>query len=271
MPVIFLQVLYLLGFIQLFFFLSWRFSFFFKILKRQNFFILFVSIFCLTSPSLGGDPPSLLLDESLPQSLLPSDDLIFSQPPSAPHDPDSAATVLEGFESTRNAHSYTVEQRKEAEIMRLLKELKYSVDIDEAKNISQQIQLLWSQSGNETIDLLMAWADDSISAEDYGLTLDYLDTAIALSPTYATAWVKRAWVHIQLSDFKLAMLDLERAITLEPRNYMAFFELGITMEATERPQLAIKAYETALYYYPQMQQLQERIGILLEKQSSQEV
>ncbi|WP_455480195.1 hypothetical protein V4B17_05825 [Bartonella sp. B23] len=74
--------------------------------------------------------------------------------------------------------------------------------------------------------------------------------------------MRRAWIHIQLSDFKLAMLDLNHAIELELRNYMAFFELGVTMEATERPRLAIKAYEKAPEYYPQMQNLQKRNFII---------
>lgn len=271
MPVVFLQVLGLCGFIRIFLFLILRCSFFFKVLGKRSFFAVFVSIFLLMSPSLGYSSPFSPFDETLPQSLLPSDDLILNQPPSISHEPDSAATIVEDFVSTRDKGSYTAKQHKETEITRLLKELKYSANVDDAKNISQQIQLLWSQSGSETVDLLMAWADESITAENYGRTLDYLDNAIALSPLYAAAWVKRAWVHIQMSDFKLAMLDLEQAIKLEPRNYMAFFELGITMEATDRPQLALKAYETALHYYPQMQQLQKRIGLLLEQQASQEV
>ncbi|EJF74218.1 hypothetical protein MEC_01330 [Bartonella alsatica IBS 382] len=75
------------------------------------------------------------------------------------------------------------------------------------------------------------------------------------------AWVRRAWIHIQLSDFKLAMLDLNHALELEPRNYIAFFALGVTMEATQPPQLAIKAYKKALEYYPQMQKLQKRLEV----------
>lgn len=41
------------------------------------------------------------------------------------------------------------------------------------------------------------------------------------------------------------------------------------MEATQRPQLALKAYKQALEYYPQMQKLQKRVEDLLEKLSPQ--
>ncbi|WP_409361078.1 tetratricopeptide repeat protein [Bartonella heixiaziensis] len=235
------------------------------------FFVAFASNICLISSGYGQSPPSLPEDSLSPQLLLPLDDLIPSPFPSAPTAPDSDTTaiILEDSGPPHQSHAQRSEQRKEAEILRLLKELKFCANVHEAKKISQQLQRLWSQSGSDTIDLLMSWAENAINADNYGLALDYIDNALALQPAYAEAWVRRAWIHIQLSDFKLAMLDLNHALKLEPRNYIAFFELGVTMEATERPQLAIKAYEKALEYYPQMQKVQTRIQMLLDEHSPQ--
>ncbi|WP_273788605.1 tetratricopeptide repeat protein [Bartonella grahamii] len=243
---------------------------FFCIFQRI-FFLFFVGIFCFVPSSYGQNPPSLPEDRPSPQSLLPLDDLIPNSPApsSMPSDSDLSAITLEEFDKEQLSHIDRVKQRKEAEILRLLKELKYCADVSQAKKINQQLQHLWSQSGSETIDLLMSWAESAISSDDYGLALDYIDNAIALLPTHAEAWVRRAWIHIQLNDFKLAMLDLNHALKLEPRNYIAFFELGVTMEATERPKLAIKAYETALEYYPQMRRVQKRVQALLDEQSPQ--
>ncbi|CAK02228.1 tetratricopeptide repeat protein [Bartonella tribocorum] len=243
---------------------------FFSIFQRI-FFLSFVGIFCFISSGYGQNPPSLPGDKPSPQSLLPLDDLIPNSSPSSamPSDSDSSAIILEDFDSEQLSHVDSVKQRKEAEISRLLKELKYCADVVKSKKISQQLQHLWSQSGSETIDLLMSWAENAINSDDYGLALDYIDNALALLPTHAEAWIRRAWIHIQLNDFKLAMLDLNHVLELEPRNYIAFFELGVTMEATERPELALKAYETALGYYPQMQRVQKRIEALLDEKSPQ--
>ncbi|WP_126604065.1 tetratricopeptide repeat protein [Bartonella vinsonii] len=229
----------------------------------------FFSNFCFISVGVGQSPPSLPEDRPSPQLLLPFDELIPSQRPSAPANSDSSATILEDSDLNASPQSDRAKQRKEAEILRLLKELKFCANVHEAKKISQQLQHLWTQSGSETVDLLMSWAENAINTDNYGLALDYIDNALALEPHYAEAWVRRAWIHIQLSDFKLAMLDLNHALTLEPRNYLAFFELGVTMEATQRPQLALKAYQQALEYYPQMQKLQKRVEDLLEEQSPQ--
>lgn len=240
-------------------------------LFQRAFFLFLMDIFCFISSSYGQNPPSLPEDRPSPQSLLPLDDLIPNSPPpsATSSDSDSSAMILEDFDSEQLSSVDRVKQRKEAEILRLLKELKYCADVAKAKKISQQLQLLWSQSGSETIDLLMSWAENAINNDDYGLALDYIDNVLALLPTHAEAWIRRAWIHIQLSDFKLAMLDLNHALELEPRNYIAFFELGVTMEATERPKLALKAYEKALSIYPQMQRVQKRIEALLDEQSPQ--
>ncbi|WP_375676396.1 MULTISPECIES: tetratricopeptide repeat protein [unclassified Bartonella] len=243
---------------------------FFCIFQRA-FFLFFVGVFCFVPSSYGQNPPSLPEERPSPQSLLPLDDLIPNSPPpsSTPSDSDSSAVILEDLDKEQLSHVDRVKQRKEAEISRLLKELKYCADVAKAKKISQQLQHLWSQSGSETIDLLMSWAENALNSDDYGLALDYIDNALALLPTHSEAWVRRAWIHIQLNDFKLALLDLNHALELEPRNYSAFFELGVVMEATERPKLALKAYETALDYYPQMRRIQKRVQALLDEQSPQ--
>ncbi|WP_455476867.1 tetratricopeptide repeat protein [Bartonella sp. B41] len=242
-----------------------RFQEFFVLLKSS--FVAFVCSFFFLSSGYGQGSFLLPSENSSPQSLLPLDDLI-PNPPSESSIPDLTATI---FEESDTAHAVyknqTTRQQKETEITHLLKKLKFCANANEAKIISQQLQHLWAQSGSATIDLLMSWAENAINSDNYGLALDYIDNVLALSSTYAEAWVRRAWIHIQLSDFKLAMFDLNHALKLEPRNYIAFFELGITMEATERPHLAIKAYEMALHYYPQFHKIQKRIGILLEKES----
>ncbi|MBX4336475.1 tetratricopeptide repeat protein [Bartonella raoultii] len=246
-------------------------------ISGQSFLVAFAVFFfsianniCFTSLGYANKLPSLPSDPPAPQTLLPLDDIIPSRPSSEPAipDSDSTAVTLEDFDSS-SSPTERAQQRKEAEVSRLLKKLKFCANVDEAKTISKQLQTLWSQSGSETIDLLMFWAETATNADNYGLALDYIDNVLALLPTYAEAWVRRAWIHIQLSDFKLAMLDLNQALTLEPRNYMAFFELGVAMEATERPELALKAYKTALEYYPQMQRIQKRVEELIEKKSPQ--
>ena len=227
---------------------------------KIRFFIISLSIITAMSPSL-------VFSQGLPE-LPPQEDP--DSPPLSPEDmiPDkpSREEALPDLEKDQNAA-----QKKQAELDRLLAVLKRTANQKEAAKISRQIQGLWSQSGSDTIDLLMQWAEDGINQQDYAMALDFLDNVVALKPDYAEGWARRAAVHVQLNDLTLAMSDLHRSLSLEPRNYNALFLVGSILEMTGRNKLALEAYEDALKIYPQMQRAQKRVGDILEDQTGRAI
>ncbi len=227
---------------------------------KIRFFIISLSIITAVSPAA-------VFSQSLPE-LPPQEDP--DSPPLTPEDmiPDkpSREEALTDLGKDQNAA-----QKKQAELDRLLAVLKRTADQKEAAKISRQIQGLWSQSGSDTIDLLMKWAEDGINQQNYAMALDFLDNVVALQPDYAEGWARRAAVHVQLNDLTLAMSDLHRSLSLEPRNYNALFLVGSILEMTGRNKLALKAYEDALQIYPQMQRAQKRVGDILEDQTGRAI
>ena len=227
---------------------------------KIRFFIISLSIITAVSPSL-------VFSQGLPE-LPPQEDP--DSPPLSPEDmiPDkpSREEALPDLGKDQNAA-----QKKQAELDHLLAVLKRTANQKEAAKISRQIQGLWSQSGSDTIDLLMQWAEDGINQQDYARALDFLDNVVALQPDYAEGWARRAAVHVQLNDLTLAMSDLHRSLSLEPRNYNALFLVGSILEMTGRNKLALHAYEDALQIYPQMQRAQKRVGDILEEQTGRAI
>ena len=227
---------------------------------KIRFFIISLSIITAMSPSL-------VFSQGLPE-LPPQEDP--DSPPLSPEDmiPDkpSREEALPDLGKDQNAA-----QKKQAELDHLLAVLKRTANQKEAAKISRQIQGLWSQSGSDTIDLLMQWAEDGINQQDYAMALDFLDNVVALKPDYAEGWARRAAVHVQLNDLTLAMSDLHRSLSLEPRNYNALFLVGSILEMTGRNKLALEAYEDALKIYPQMQRAQKRVGDILEDQTGRAI
>lgn len=223
---------------------------------QKHIFIVFMAC-CFSAIPIAGFAQELpkLPQQEYPDSPALSPDAMIPEKPSA----DEA---LPDLGKDQNAV-----QRREAELDRLLGLLKHTSNAKEAGKISRQIQGLWAQSGSETIDLLMQWAEDGINSKNYSLALDFLDNVVALKPDYAEGWMRRAAVHMQLNDLKLAMFDLHEALKLEPRNYNALALVGSIMEMTGRKELALKAYEDALIYYPQMRRAQERVGELLDAET----
>ena len=223
---------------------------------QKHIFIVFMAC-CFAAIPVAGfaqELPKLAQQEDPDSPALSPDAMIPEKP--------SADEALPDLGKDQNAV-----QRRQAELDRLLGLLKHTSNTKEAGKISRQIQGLWAQSGSDTIDLLMQWAEDGINSKNYSLALDFLDNVVALKPDYAEGWMRRAAVHMQLNDLKLAMFDLHEALKLEPRNYNALALVGSIMEMTGRKELALKAYEDALVYYPQMRRAQERVGELLEAET----
>jgi len=155
--------------------------------------------------------------------------------------------------------------RKALELDKLFYQLKRTANREDATKISGQIQGLWAQSGSDTVDLLMQWAEKAIVSEDYPQALDFLDNVVMLHPEFAEGWMRRASVHIQRHDLTLAMLDLILVLKLESRHYQAMAQLGLIMEMTERKQAAVAVYIRALTLYPQFVRLQSRLDNLLDE------
>jgi|GEM_PF-588534 len=162
-------------------------------------------------------------------------------------------------------------QKRRAEEDKLFIELKRSADFARAEALSRSIEGLWAQSGSDSIDLLMFWANKEIAAKNYAIALDFLDNVVALAPDYAEGWMRRASVHLMTNDIALSMVEMQRVLQLEPRHYNAMLQLGAVMEMTGRPDKAQRAYEKALEFYPQMRSAQRRMQILVEKDSSRAI
>jgi len=207
---------------------------------------------------------------------------VFAQElPKLPPEADSSAPLLSpedvipqkpaGDEAVSLGQGRFVAARKQAELEKLFAQLKRTADSDKASRISRQIQGLWAQSGSDTVDLLMQWAENALREEDYTSAMDFLDNVVALEPAFAEGWMRRASVHIMMNDIALAMVELNQVLRLETRHFNAMLQLGTIMEMTGRKDLALKAYGQALHFYPQMRRAQHRIGTLVEEKTSRAI
>jgi len=204
----------------------------------------------VTAQSLPEFPPQ----QDWPETPLTLDEIVPRKVP--------AETAIR--ETGEDQSATGAEQRKARELDKLFQQLKRTVNAEEAARISDQIQGLWTQSGSDTVDLLMQWAENAIAKADYPQALDFLDNIVTLKPDFAEGWMRRASVHIQRHDLTLAMLDLNQVLRLEPRHYQAMGQLGLVMEMTTRKSAALAVYEQALTLYPQFVRLQKRLDNLLD-------
>ncbi|MBT4153574.1 MAG: tetratricopeptide repeat protein [Candidatus Magasanikbacteria bacterium] len=81
-------------------------------------------------------------------------------------------------------------------------------------------------------------------------TLQQLDSAIALAPTNAQLYWRKALIHIDSQQDAEAKATLEKAIQLHPQFVSAYAALGDIYERLEQFQLAVKQYEKASSLVP---------------------
>ncbi len=138
-------------------------------------------------------------------------------------------------------------------------------DPKKAKRISASIVSRWTDSGSATANLLMQWSQKAISEKKEALALDFLDQVTLLFPDYVEGWNRRATLHFMMGHLGKSMADINHVLTLEPRHFGALSGMASIMEASEKDELALKAWEQVLAVYPANRQAQEKVGELADK------
>lgn len=147
----------------------------------------------------------------------------------------------------------------------LFAQLKRERDPDKASSIAEEIRLEWNDSGSATVNLLMQWADKAIEDKRNAAAFDFLDQAIALKPTYAESWNRRATLNFAMGHYRKSMSDIEHVLELEPRHFGALSGMAAILSNSENDQLTLKAWERFLEIYPANRAAQQQANTLAEK------
>jgi tetratricopeptide (TPR) repeat protein len=120
----------------------------------------------------------------------------------------------------------------------------------EADEIAQEIWALWSKSGSDAMDLLLARGRAAMAAGDAALAVQHLTALVDHAPDFAEGWNARATAYYQSGEFGPAVADIARTLTLNPRHFGALSGLGSIFEELGAPQRALDAYQAALDINP---------------------
>ncbi|MCB1385215.1 MAG: hypothetical protein KDJ80_04685 [Nitratireductor sp.] len=134
-----------------------------------------------------------------------------------------------------------------------------------AKRTSRLIFMRMTDSGSDTIDLLMERAAEAMGNDDSAVALDLLDQVIALAPDYAEGWNRRATLYFTMKRFGRSISDVEQVLTLEPRHFGALSGLAVMLQAVDRDREALTVWYRLLEIYPANPQAQKAVIDLEEK------
>lgn len=120
----------------------------------------------------------------------------------------------------------------------------------EARRIQARIGRLWSDSGSDTLNLLLLRGRRAVASGEFDKARAHFSRLIAFAPAFAEGWSARAAAAYADGDLGRALSDVGRAVELEPRHFASWTGLGAIFEKMDRPQEALAAYQKALEINP---------------------
>ena len=153
----------------------------------------------------------------------------------------------------------------------LFAQLHAAPSTEDARPIEEQILALFRQSGSPSVDLLMARATAAEAAGDKDTARQLVDAVTDIASNYAEGWHQRAALQSATGDDEGAMVSLQKAIALNPRQFEAIAQLGEMLETYGDKEGALKMYRRAQALDPQLEGLQRHIDALLRTVEGQRI
>ena len=128
--------------------------------------------------------------------------------------------------------------------------------------LEQEVWEIWSHNASPTASVLLLQSSAAISAGDLDPAEQMLSQLVETYPTFAEAWNRRASLYYLLKRYDAAMIDIEKALELEPRNFGAWVGKGMTLHAQNKSDEAIAALNQALAINPHLQAVKDEIKLI---------
>jgi len=145
------------------------------------------------------------------------------------------------------------------QIDKLFAELAQADSTEDAKPIEDQIIALFSQSGSPSVDLLMTRALAAEENGDKDTARKILDSVTQIAPGYAEGWHERGELLAAAGDDEGAMISLQKAVAINPREFAALAELASLLADYGDKSAALELYRKALALDPKMLDVDRRV------------
>lgn len=134
----------------------------------------------------------------------------------------------------------------------LFTELKATTDGEKGERIGRRIARIWSESGKDRIDEVMHQGKQFMDQGKLQLALSNFTAVTRLEPEFAEGWNRRAAVLYRMGDFDAAAKNVQQALALEPRHFLALAGLGVIHMRTGKLREALQAFDVALQINPHL-------------------
>jgi tetratricopeptide (TPR) repeat protein len=121
---------------------------------------------------------------------------------------------------------------------------------------------VWSRSGDEEIDLLLAVGIEQMSARRGELAIETFTEVIRRRPEFAEGWNKRATVYYLVGEYAKSLADCDEVMRRNPHHFGALSGYGMIYLKLDQPAKALDYFQRALAVNPNLESVRDTVETL---------
>ncbi len=134
----------------------------------------------------------------------------------------------------------------------------------EARHVEASIWGIWNETGDETLDALMARGMLAMNIRAYEAALESFNAVVESAPDFAEGWNMRATLFYKMDRYTESVRDVERTLRLEARHFGALSGMGLISIQLGDEAAALDWFERALAVNPHMTGANANVRVLRE-------
>ena len=158
--------------------------------------------------------------------------------------------------------SSTSPAEQSATLNLLFSRLKTAQEASEIEAAEKAIIGILATSPSPTANILYSRGADALASGDKDLALDLFTACTSLEPEFGEAWHQLGVVNFALNANDEAMIDLEHALRIEPRNYGALMQLAAIFSIYGNNHASLQTLRRAYAINPHIDGLAAKIDAL---------
>jgi tetratricopeptide (TPR) repeat protein len=126
----------------------------------------------------------------------------------------------------------------------------------------QALWQVWSRSGDDEADRLLARGIEQMSARESDAAVETFSRVIARRPDFAEGWNKRATAHYLMGAYAKSLADCDEVLKRNPHHFGALSGYGMIYLQLDQPARALEYFERALAVNPNLSSVLDTVEML---------